>query len=117
MEVEDTAYHKKNHNKVDSLQKTVRRKKENRIDSNHSFEPSMKLLSRITKVILESNSVGKTSLSQEANINYHTLAKHLDWLEKKHLVESVIEDHKVKLRLTENGRQFTTLFYNLDVTL
>lgn len=33
------------------------------------------------------------------------------------LVESVIEDDKVMLRLTEQGRQFATFFCDLDVTV
>jgi len=89
--------------------KSRKKIKSNRI-TNQNFEPSMKLLLRIMKVILESNSIGKTSLSQKANINYHRLSKHLDWLEKKHLIEYVLEDSKVKIRLTENGRQFEDSF-------
>ncbi len=88
--------------------------KSNRI-TNSNFEPSMKLLSRIVKVIHESNSIGKTSLSQEANINYHILSKHLDWLEKRHLIESIVEDGKVKMKLTNSGREFAILFRNLTV--
>ena len=83
--------------------------------TNSNFEPSMKLLSRMVKVILESNSIGKTTLSQEANINYHRLSIHLDWLEQKHLVESIIGDGKVKIRLTNTGREFATLFHNLKI--
>lgn len=84
-------------------------------DKDANFEPSMKLLSRIIKVILESNSIGKTSLSQVANINYHRLSKHIEWLEQKQLIESIIGDGKVKVRLTETGREFATLFHNLRI--
>lgn len=50
------------------------------------FEPSMKLLTRILKVILEQNSLGKTHLSQESKINYvrlNRLLYHRDFLNWK----------------------------------
>ena len=73
------------------------------------FEPSMKLLTRIMRVILEKNSVKKTGLSLEANIQYARLLKHLEWLEKKSLIESVVERGKVNVKLTRQGREFTML--------
>ncbi len=73
------------------------------------FKPSLKILSRIIHVMLEKNCIKKTSLSQEANIQYTRLLKHLDWLEKKYLVESVIEEGKVGIILTSKGREFAAL--------
>lgn len=89
--------------------KSTKKVKSNRI-TNQNFKPSLKILLRTMKVILESSSIGKTSLSQEANINYHRLSKHLDWLKEKYLIEYVLEDYKVKIRLTEKGRQFEDSF-------
>jgi predicted transcriptional regulator len=77
------------------------------VDNN--FEPSLKMLSRIMKVILEKDSISKTSISQEANIQYARLLKHLDWLEEKHLVESILEDGKVGIKFTRLGREFASL--------
>jgi len=74
-----------------------------------AFEPSLKILSRVIRVILEKNSMGKTSLSQVANIQYARLLKHLEWLEKKHLIESVVESGKVNVKLTTQGREFAML--------
>jgi len=70
------------------------------------FEPSMKLLSRIMKVILEKNSIGRTALSVEANVNYGTLSRHIEWLQNKSLIELLIKDHKVNVRLSSTGRDF-----------
>ena len=70
------------------------------------FKPSIDILSRIMRVLLENNSVGKTNLSQQANVNYVRLSKHLKWLEKRNLVELVIEDSKICIILTESGRKF-----------
>ncbi|MDC8451601.1 MAG: hypothetical protein LV477_01680 [Candidatus Nitrosotalea sp.] len=73
------------------------------------FEPSMKLLSRIMKVILEKNSVGKTMLSQESNVQYARLLKHLEWLEKRHFIESVVDDGKIGFKFTTLGKNFATM--------
>lgn len=97
---------------INLAQKFRKKAKSNRITN---FEPSMKLLLRITKVILESNSIGKTSLSREASINYDRLSNHLVWLEKRHLVEPIVEDGKVKMKLTKSGRKFVTLLNNFTI--
>ncbi|MGI0087962.1 MAG: winged helix-turn-helix domain-containing protein [Nitrosotalea sp.] len=73
------------------------------------FEPSMKTLSRITKVLLEKKYVGKTNLSLETNLHYGRLSRHLDWLEKKHLIEPIIRDNKINLVLTSDGVQFASI--------
>jgi predicted transcriptional regulator len=73
------------------------------------FEPSMKILSRILKVITENGSKGKTQLSLDTNLNYTRLAKHIVWLEKKGFVESKIEDNKINVVLTKSGREFASM--------
>ena len=73
------------------------------------FEPSMKTLSRIMKSILENGAGGKTQISLDTNLNYARLAKHIVWLEKKGLVESIISDQKINVGLTEKGRVFGTM--------
>jgi len=74
--------------------------------SDRGFKPSIDILSRIMKVLLENNSVGKTNLSQQANVNYVRLSKHLQWLEKRNLVELVVQGSKIGVILTESGRKF-----------
>jgi predicted transcriptional regulator len=71
-----------------------------------SFEPNMKILSRVMKTILERDSINRTNLAQEANVNYVRLVNHLSWLEKKHFVELVVDEGKVIVRLTQRGREF-----------
>ena len=74
-----------------------------------SFEPSMKTLSRIMKVMTENGSEGKTQLSLHTHLNYTRLAKHIVWLEKKSFVESKIEDNKINVVLTKTGREFASM--------
>ena len=66
----------------------------------HDFEPSMKILQRITETMMKKGSEGKTNLSIDANLNYARLAKHIVWLEKKGLVESIIKDSSFNSSLT-----------------
>ena len=73
-----------------------------------NFEPSMKTLVRVMKAMRENGSEGKTQLSLDTNLNYTRLAKHIVWLEKKGLVKSTIEDNKVIVTLTTNGRTFAS---------
>jgi len=73
------------------------------------FEPSMKILSRILKIMTESGAEGKTQLSLHTNVNYTRLAKHIVWLEKKGLAKSTIEDNKINVGLTEKGREFASM--------
>ena len=101
-----------NNNAV-KLQKII----ENTNNTEYAFDPRMKILLRITKIILESGSIGRTLLSQQTRVSYDRVSMHVEWLEKKHLVESILDEHKVKLRLTEKGRQFAELFCDLDFML
>jgi len=73
-----------------------------------SFEPSLKVLSRIMLVMTEKGSQGRTQLSLDTNLNYARLAKHIVWLEKKNLVKSIIDDNKITIILTDNGRMFAS---------
>lgn len=70
------------------------------------FEPSMKILPRIMRIILENDSMTRTTLSQVANLNYSRLCKYVVWMEKKSFIEFVISDGKLTIKLTENGREF-----------
>lgn len=70
------------------------------------FEPSMRILSRILRVILERDSLGRTALSQQANVNYVTLSKHLGWLETKSIIHYIVNDGKVIIKLNQDERNF-----------
>jgi len=71
------------------------------------FDPTIKLLLRISKTILDSESIGRTTLTLNANVNYTILTKYLEWLAERALVEFFIDDGKVKVRLTTIGIEFT----------
>jgi len=71
-----------------------------------NFEPSMKTLSRILKIMVDNGPDAKTSLSLGANLNYARLAKHIVWLEKKGFVKSTVDDSKINVGLSEKGRIF-----------
>lgn len=72
----------------------------------NDFEPSMKTLLRLMESMLNNDSEGKTCLARDTNLNYARLAKHVIWLEKKGLVESIIRDQKINVVLTPKGRTF-----------
>jgi len=74
-----------------------------------TFDPSMKTLMRIVKFMIENSSRGKTQLALDTNLNYARLAKHIVWMEKKGLVESAIDDNKINIALTKNGRDFAKI--------
>lgn len=80
-----------------------------KIESNSAFEPSMSLLAKIMKVMLENNSIGKTALSQEANVNYVRMIRHLQLLEEKRFVERTVEEDRVNFTLSRMGREFAIL--------
>jgi predicted transcriptional regulator len=57
-------------------------------------------------VLIQTGTCGKTALALKANVNYARFLKHLHWLEQKKLVELVVLDGKVNVKLTREGRQF-----------
>lgn len=77
-----------------------------------NFDPNTKTLSRILQSIINTGPKEKTALSLDANLNYSRLAKHIVWMEKKGLVESIIDKSRIKIDLTKKGREFTTIFFN-----
>jgi predicted transcriptional regulator len=89
---------------ADRIKKITEIIKSKKLESD--FEPGMKTLSRIMKFMTENSAEGKTQLSIHTNLNYARLAKHIVWLEKKGLAESTIEDGKINVALTANGREF-----------
>lgn len=72
------------------------------------FEPSIKTLSGIMKIMVSNAPEYKTSLSIDADLDYSRLAKHIVWLETKGLVESEIEKPEIKISLTEKGKIFSS---------
>jgi predicted transcriptional regulator len=77
------------------------------------FEPSIKILRRILKVILEKSYIGKTSLSVESNINYVKLLKYLEWMEGKQLVKFMDHNDKSCVTLSQKGREFSSILSSL----
>lgn len=95
---------------ADKIQKIIEIIKSNKLEP--SFEPSIKILSRILKAITEDGAKGKTQLSLYANVNYTKLAKYIIWLEKKGLVKSTIEENKINVILTTKGNVFASTILN-----
>ena len=73
------------------------------------FEPSMKSLLRLMKAMTENGAEGKTKLSLDTNLNYARVTKHVGWLENQGLVESTVEDGKIIVTLTKDGREFASM--------
>lgn len=84
------------------------------IKGNSGFEPSMKILPRIMKIILVNNSLTRTTLAQVTNLNYARLCKYVVWLEKKSFIEFAIQDGKLTINLTESGREFALKLAHLQ---
>lgn len=89
--------------------------KSNKVNSEKSewdFEPSMKSIRRITETLTREGAKIKTNLSQDVNLNYTRLIKHVIWLEKKGLVKLIIDNSRIKVDLTEKGRMFADVILN-----
>lgn len=85
------------------------------IDTDHAFEPSIKILLRIMQSIRENNFIGRTALALESNINYAVLSRYLDWLQSISVIESVVLDGRVHICMTEKGRKFAVELYNFSL--
>ncbi|MDE1766350.1 MAG: hypothetical protein KGI27_08785 [Thaumarchaeota archaeon] len=77
-----------------------------KIESTVIFKIDMPHLYCIMKAIEESGSIGKTALSQKVNMNPVRVRPYLEWMYNKVLLESIIEDAKVKFKMTPEGLQF-----------
>ena len=97
-------------NVMEMSSKTIHLVKNKKIEPN--FEPSMKTLLRILDLMVNNGAEGKTCLARDTNLNYARLAKHIVWLESKGLVESVVDDQKINVILTQKGRTFSTMIVN-----
>jgi predicted transcriptional regulator len=74
------------------------------------FKPTTQTLIRILKTMMENGADQKTTLSVSTNLNYSRLAKHIVWLEQRGLVESKIDESEIKVKLTEKGKEFVSIF-------
>jgi predicted transcriptional regulator len=79
------------------------------------FNPTVTTLFRVLKVLLERNSIGRTSLCQAANIHYGRLVKCLTYLQDKGCIEHVVEEARVRVRLTVKGREFASALLTLQI--
>lgn len=77
------------------------------------FEPSMAVLKRIMKILVENNCMGRTRLSQAANMHYGLLIKYLKWMEKRQYIESVVIEGKAVSKLTPQGRDFASKLFSM----
>lgn len=74
----------------------------------------MILVKRVVQVLLEKGEMGRTDLSQAANVHYARLMEQLAWLEEKQYIELVFNKRKVVVRLTEKGREYGGKVLDLD---
>lgn len=80
-----------------------------------NFEPSVKILLRIMRSIRENNSIGRTALSLESNINYAVLSRYLEWLENKSIIKFILVGSKASICMTEKGREFASELNNFSL--
>jgi len=85
-----------------------------RSENKQDFEPSKKLLPRIMKALLEGNSPNRTSLAQASNLNYATLCKYVMWLNQKSMVEFVMLEGRLSIKLTESGRDLALKLASIE---
>jgi predicted transcriptional regulator len=76
----------------------------------HNFEPSIKTLTGVLKIMMSNIPKHKTVLSIDADLDYTRLAKHIVWLEKRSLVTSEIKKPDIHINLTEKGKVFASIF-------
>lgn len=82
--------------------------KNKKLESN--FDPSIKTLTGIFKIMMSNVPKYKTSLSIDVNMDYTRLAKHIVWLEIKGLIESEIKKPTINFSLTKKGKVFASVF-------
>lgn len=56
------------------------------------------------KILLDEDSIGRTALSRTANVNYGTLLNHIKWMKKRSIITFVLDDEKIVIKLTAEGR-------------
>lgn len=83
-----------------------------KMEDNDDFEPSMRILSRILKILLEKDSMLRTDLTTVVNTNYPTVSKYLRWLERRSVVTYVVNDGVVNVRMNQAERQFVLKLLN-----
>lgn len=93
---------------VITMRKSLDIVKNKKLESN--FEPSIKTLTGILKIMMSNAPKYQTSLSIDTNLDYTRLAKHIVWLETKGLVESEIKKPEINVSLTEKGKVFASIF-------
>jgi predicted transcriptional regulator len=67
---------------------------------------------RILKTITDNGAEAKTSLAIDSNLNYTRFVKHIVWMEAKGFVKSTIDESKIKVSLTEKGKEFASILTN-----
>ena len=65
--------------------------------------------------IRENNSIGRTALALESNINYTILSRYIDWLESRSVIKLVLVHGKANICMTEKGREFAFALNNFSM--
>jgi DNA-binding MarR family transcriptional regulator len=66
------------------------------------------------QVLVEKNSIVRTSLAQAAKVHYSRLSEQLDWLEQKQYIRLEVLRGRVAVTLTERGREFANKLLTLE---
>ncbi|WP_075054455.1 winged helix-turn-helix transcriptional regulator [Nitrososphaera viennensis] len=74
-----------------------------------NFYPSLRVISKILRILLENPTITRTDLCQKAGLNYSRFLNHLDWLGQKGIIELKLDSCRVVVTLTKNGREFTMM--------
>lgn len=75
--------------------------------------PGLAILRKVINVLYDHGPLEKTDLSKKTGVHYQRLMKYVDWLESKGAVEKMVSDGKLKVSLTERGREFRLAFEKL----
>jgi predicted transcriptional regulator len=69
------------------------------------FEPNTSVLKRMLEIMATEN-MGRTRLSQKANVHYNVQERYLNWLAQRGLIDYAVIESKTIVRLTEKGQIF-----------
>jgi predicted transcriptional regulator len=81
------------------------------MEEKDNFKPSVKNIIRISDA-LKKGTTTKTQLAHDTKLNYTRLVKHIVWMEKKGFIKTVIVKNKIKIDMTENGKEFSSTLSN-----
>lgn len=80
--------------------------------TNKKFKPSLEVLVRLAKILLENQSVRKTHLHIASRVKWNSFACYLTWLTENHIVQC--DGLEETYALTKNGRDAFTFLLKFN---